>query len=244
MQPERKSRSRRGWRIPPRLGRWWVALQMVLGIALGIVFFDRLLMPFVVRWGGDETVPQLHGAALEEGRRRLHAKNLEVGEVMDVIDHEVPAGRIVTQDPKAGARVREGRRVRLVVSLGPPVRAVPELAGQTVRSATIALAQLDLRPGGVLAVPAAAPKGLILGTRPPQGDSPGRDGKVDFLVSAGPRRLTYLVPDLRGLRVSEARAMVRETGIHLIFEGTSDWVMSQDPRPGAPIRTGEAIRVG
>lgn len=240
----RTKRSIPSWKIPARLVPIWVVLQLVVGLVIGVGIFDRVLMPLAVGRGDNETVPQLRGIALEEVRRRLEEEGLEIGEVTEVVDDDLPVGSVVAQDPVGGSNVQKGRRVRVLVSRGPSVRAVPDLVGQTVRSATIALAQQDLRSGSVLAVPAAEPEGRVIGSRPPRGFSPEREGKVDLLVSAGPRRFVYLMPDLRGMRVGEARAMVQGTGLHLVLEGENDWIMMQDPPPGRPVRSGESIRVG
>lgn len=253
-----KRRAPSRFRIPPRFGPIWILVQLVAGALIGVGLFDRLLMPLAVGRGGGEPVPALRGAALEEGRRKLEGAGLELGEIVEVVDEEIPEGRVIAQEPAAGSNVREGRRVRVLVSLGPPVRAVPELAGQTVRSATIALAQQDLRSGSVLSVPSASPEGLVIGSRPPRGGSPAREGKVDLLVSAGPRRFVYLMPDLRGMRLSEARSMIHGTGLRLILEGDEDridaeisrpdpssrWIYEQSPPPGYPVRSGESIHVG
>jgi hypothetical protein len=60
------------------------------------------------------------------------------------------------------------------------------------------------------------------------------------LVSLGGR---VLLPDLRGLTVSDVRAIARSGGLHVVIEGEGRAV-SQDPPPGTIVATREArIRV-
>ena len=124
--------------------------QLAIGLIVGLFLFDRVVMPRVVRQGWDAMVPDLHGVSREEGETLLAAARLHAGQVLEVSDSETPAGRIISQDPPAGSRVRRGRLVHLLVSQGSPVREIPDLVGKTVRSARLDLAQEGLEPGAVL----------------------------------------------------------------------------------------------
>ena len=64
-------------------------------------------------------------------------------------DKKVPKRVVLTQNPPAGRKVREGRTVLVAVSLGPELMPVPKLEGESLRSAKIALSNAKLRLGKV-----------------------------------------------------------------------------------------------
>jgi eukaryotic-like serine/threonine-protein kinase len=234
----RRSRMRRRLSSP-----WFVLAQLAIGIVFGVGVFDRVLMPIALRHGADAAVPNLRRDSKEDGEREIAKANLRLGNVMEVSDPDAPNGQIISQQPAPGAHVRKGRRVNIVLSAGPPVRLVPDLAGKTPRSATLALGQLELRTGATLSVPSATiPVGSIIGTHPAVGESPGRSGSVDLLISSGPDRALYVMPDLRGLDATDAASRLRGAGILVESEGFGA-VQRQDPAPGEPIWSGETARI-
>jgi serine/threonine-protein kinase len=162
--------------------------------------------------------------------------------VEEVSDAFVPAGEVVAQDPPAGSNVRRGRSIHLLVSSGPAIRTVPDLIGKTRRYAQVELTQAGLRIGEtvVVAVPATA-EGEVVACRPRAGSSPGRDSRVDLLVSGRPTLLSYVMPDLRGLHRSEAAAQLRRIGVSVAFFEEDERIWRQDPEPGEAVRTGSVV---
>lgn len=217
--------------------------QLAIGLAVGVVLFDRVVMPRVVRQGYDAVVPDVRGSTKEEGESLLAAAHLHRGQALEVTDLEAPIGRIISQDPPAGSRVRRGRLVHILVSQGSPVREIPDLVGKTVRSARLDLAQQGFQPGAILVLPSESiPEGEVIGTHPQQGRVPRRDNSVDLLVSGGQQKALYLMPDLRGVDRSDAAGRLREAGI-LVETSESlagEVVSSQSPLPGEPIASGQS----
>jgi eukaryotic-like serine/threonine-protein kinase len=64
--------------------------------------------------------------------------------VVDSVEAEVPEGRVVSTLPDAGSVLPLPGEVRLVVSMGPPMVAMPELAGLQEEEARIVLDSLGL----------------------------------------------------------------------------------------------------
>jgi eukaryotic-like serine/threonine-protein kinase len=216
--------------------------QLAIGLLVGVVLFDRIVMPRVVRQGWDATVPDVRGASTDEGETLLSAARLRAGQILEVSDPEAPAGHIISQDPPAGSRVRRGRLVHLLVSQGSPVREIPDLAGKTVRSARLDLAQQGLQPGTVLVLPSeSVPEGEVIGTHPQRGMAAHRDRSVDLLVSGGQQRALYLMPDLRGIDMADAAGRLRAAGISVETSEASvgRFVSAQSPAPGEPIASGQ-----
>jgi serine/threonine-protein kinase len=129
-------------------------------------------------------------------------------------DPKIAADLIVEQDPPAGSVLKTQRSVRVWVSLGPRRLTIPSVEGESLRSGRLTLEQAGVTVGRVLEVTSAAEEGTILLQRPPAGetDELGEEG-ASLLVSLGPGRRDYVMPDLIGRRASDVIARLRDAGL-------------------------------
>jgi len=166
---------------------------------------------FVVRVPS-AVVPDLVGSDVAEARAaaRAHRWRLDDGTVVRV--DGTRSGQVVGQTPTAGASLAEGSTLRVKVSLGPPLVAVPAVAGVTQGDATAAIEAAGLRVGTVDQVhDEAVPAGSVVSAGPAPGqEAPAADGTVPkgtllaLVVSSGPA--PRAVPDgLMGIPVADAR---------------------------------------
>ena len=73
----------------------------------------------VISQGSDAVaLPSLAGLPLSEATALLHTSGITLGRVAQVHSSERPKGEIIAQDPEAGAVVRRGSPVAVLVSLG------------------------------------------------------------------------------------------------------------------------------
>jgi serine/threonine-protein kinase len=63
-------------------------------------------------------VPTVRGATLARARALIVAANCSVGRVSRVRSSIVPRGRVITQYPEPGTRLRNGGKVQMEVSSG------------------------------------------------------------------------------------------------------------------------------
>jgi eukaryotic-like serine/threonine-protein kinase len=85
------------------------------------------------------TVPSLVGQDVNAARSVL--EGLGLVPVVNEVESNDPAGRVRDQDPPAGSGAEPGQEVRLEVSRGPPVTAVPDVIGQPCAQAAQTLQQ-------------------------------------------------------------------------------------------------------
>lgn len=87
------------------------------------------------------TVPQLEGESLRHARMLLVRLGLNQGSVAHSFSPEVPADYIIGTDPSAGASLRKGSPVSLLVSLGPEADdfVMPDLRGLPLHETAYAL---------------------------------------------------------------------------------------------------------
>jgi serine/threonine-protein kinase len=129
-------------------------------------------------------------------------------------DPKVPADRIVDQEPKPGSTLKQQRSVRVWVSLGPRRLTVPDVQGESIRSARLSLEQAQVAVGRVMEVNDVSEEGTILLQDPPPGETEtlAEEG-VTLLMSVGPLTHEYLMPDLIGKPAAEALDLLRAAGL-------------------------------
>lgn len=102
---------------------------------------------------------------------------------VDSIEADVPEGQVVRTDPEAGVRVTLPAHIRMTVSLGPPLVALPDLVGMQEEEARAVLAELGLEVGEVEnRARFGFGQGDVLETFPVAGEMVPRGGAVRLVV--------------------------------------------------------------
>jgi serine/threonine-protein kinase len=161
-------------------------------------------------------------------------------------DPKIPAGRVLAQDPAPGTLTRQQRSVRVWLSAGPRAATVPELAGQTERSAQIRLEQDGLEVASVSEIATSAFPSDVVVSQDPQPNAPGT--RVALLVNRGEQAVKYVMPDLIGVNGDRAAALLRGEGFRVAVVASSPYqgipagiVLRQNPQAGFQIAPGEPI---
>jgi serine/threonine-protein kinase len=132
------------------------------------------------------------------------------------------------------------------LSSGPRVTTIPQLTGETERTA-----QLRLQADGLAVVgldeirsndyPADA---IVAQTPPPQ----SRGTEVALLVNRGERSASYVMPDLIGVLGDRAAGLLRSRGFRVAVVGEQPYpgvpagiVLRQTPQAGFQVAPGEPI---
>ena len=164
------------------------------------------------------------------------------------LDPKVPAGGITQQEPPAGAVARRQRGVKVWLSLGQQVAAIPELIGQTERTAQLRLQQDGLALASLAEIRSSEyPPEAIVAQSPPPGT---RGTQVALLVNRGAEGASYVMPDLIGINGDAAADFLRSRGFRVAVVGDHPYpgvpagvVIRQTPAGGFRISPGEAISV-
>lgn len=229
-------------------GLGWLAYA---GVALALfVVAGFLSFSLFVRSGATQT-PDLGGLARVEAASRLsdYGLTLRVADEAARFDAEVPAGNVLEQAPPPRSLVKRGSTVTVTLSLGPQRLTVPELAGQSLQSAQVALAAAGLSLGRTLSVyrPGAEP-GTVVEQRPPAGDELPPGAPVDTVLSLGSSAGVFLMPDLVYRDYDRVRSFFESRGFRLgsvkfeAYEGAGNGtILRQFPLPGHPLSRRDAI---
>jgi len=220
----------------------------LVAFVLGVVVLNTL-MGLLIGHGSNVEVPDLSGLTLREAAKRLEPFGLRPQVKSERPSSQFAAGLVVSQYPKPLARVKEGRRIEVIVSTGVDAVAVPSLAGLTVREATFRLGEAALEPGETVRVPSARqPRDRIVATSPGEGAPVARSDRVDFLVSEGPPPPAFVMPDLRERSLEYVLAVLQQGGFVAGLVTTRDersarggTVLEHTPAPGARVVVGQAV---
>ena len=205
--------------------------------------------------GRELSVPDVTGMPLEEARAILNRSDLYLEVTTERYDERVAAGSVRGQDPPAGTTIKPHRKVRISVSLGAIQVEVPDVRGQTLRTAQIALQREGLPIGHVtFAHVASVPADVVMAqdplpeeVKPAEGETTGAarpawDGRIDLLVSRGPEERTFVMPDLSDRPIGQVRQFAERAGLRLgavrierVSGVPRGRVVRQYPRAGYPI---------
>lgn len=184
-----------------RFFRWLVRASVLL-----VVFMASALtaMRFAIH-GRQTHVPKIVGMSPRDAENTLESNGLVLDRTDRFYSAEIPAGRIVSQVPSPGEQVRRGWHVRVAESMGPQRVTIPDLTGDSERSAEINIRRRGLELGtmAVAGIPDATPD-QIVAQSPPANATNVSAPKVSVLVAATEDRKSYVMPDLRGRTEDEA----------------------------------------
>ena len=209
---------------------------------LGGLFWAISYLPDLI-FPAEVSVPDVTGLTVAEARVALEKQRLRLA-VDREIESDLPAGRVIRQDPAANRRVKEGRTIWVVVSRGPRLVPVPAVVGLSLDEAREIITEAGLTVG--VETPVYEPtvlEGYVVSQSPQAGTYLEEGLAVDLMVSRSDAGSpVVVVPDLRGQPLEDAKNRVRRLGLTIgnVWSDSdpslSPWeVMAQEPGPGAQV---------
>ncbi|HET9325243.1 MAG TPA: PASTA domain-containing protein [Candidatus Eisenbacteria bacterium] len=234
-------------RRPARHGRFGFLFMMALALVAfitGLMVFNSLVMPRLIHGINEVEVPDVRNLTLDQAEQALRPLNLQVSRAGERFDPVVPPGFVLSQDPLPGTDVRGNRRVSVVVSLGEEFSSVPELSGESQRSAEQLLKSAGLRVGAIARAPSDdVGQDLVIGSDPGPESVLPQGSPVNLLVSTGAKEESFVMPDLMGREIGGVRRQLESLGFKVGLTGTANvgTVTAQRPAPGVRITRANEI---
>ncbi len=219
----------------------WAAVAVLAVLLIAVLFWVLSIRPESTPPTTARIVPDVSGMTYARANTELSAVDLLAFRV-DEPNADVAIGNVIRTDPEADASVSPGQTVRVYVSTGQEVAAVPTLEGLSQDAAAQALTGVGLvlgtvtqrndpglAGGTVISADQAAGTELALGT------------PVNLVVASG--RVT--ITDVTGYTVDAATRELQDLGLEVIpqedpscLADTPPTVSSQSLAPGdVPIRS-------
>jgi serine/threonine-protein kinase len=195
-------------------------LPILAGVtaALVIVVVGMILLTLAMRGvfstNNQVTVPNLVGQQLQAAQANTANNIIQIIESNTEYNSK-PAGQIISQTPAANTKVSKNSEVKVVVSKGPQLIAIPDVYGQektqaegTLQSSgfTNVNEQQQYDPNTAI--------GYVISTQPERGQQAAPGDAITVLISLGPTpNALQSVPDLSGLTQDLATRNIQDAGL-------------------------------
>jgi serine/threonine-protein kinase len=192
--------------------------------------------------GRQESMPNLVGTTLESAQRVASGLGLELLVEDKLYSAQYAANQIAQQMPPPGTRLKMGQHVHVLVSLGPPQTAVPNLVGASVRAARITAIDRGLTVGDVAVVYWPGDPNQVVAQDPPPTAAEMRRPAVNLLVSGGEAPPAFLCPQFIGQSLAQVRRVLEKNGFKVVQVtpvttdgGSTGIILTQSPPAGSKI---------
>jgi beta-lactam-binding protein with PASTA domain len=189
----------------------------MLTLVLVIVALASALtaMRFAIH-GQEVLVPTLVGLNPVDGIRLASTLGLQVQVERQYYSPQIPEGRIMSQQPLPGAKVRRGWQVRVAQSLGPQRVVIPDVTKQSQRAAewNIRRRGLDVTAVSQMQLP-GIPADQILAQSPAANASQVAAPKTSLLVTVEADPPAYVMPNFVGQPLGTASRTLQDAGFKL-----------------------------
>lgn len=221
----------------------------VIGFAFYFAF--NMIMISLVHSKKEISTPNIVGKNLYNAIEEVSKYGFGLKMDGEETNQNVPAGTILRQNPPAGMYVRQGKVIKVTISRGGEIIYVPNLVGQSIRSADISLRTATLVMGEVTKrYSVVADKDTIVAQDIAAGTKVDKDSVVNLIVSDGqPPEGTILMPDFINKNLQEASEWSLQTGIVLNItkeesaEFDSGIIIRQYPEPDRDITDLKSVNV-
>jgi len=220
--------------------RFLQVLRVFSGALLMLVVFVLFagLALRIALHGREVSIPDLAGLTVAQASEAALHSGLDLNIENKFYSRTVPAGRILSQAPAAGSRVRRGWQVRVTESLGPQQVTIPDVVGEPVREASLDLRKASLDLGTLAHMDAPGDTDMVLSQTPPP-DAGVDQPRVNLLLSqqgAGGSE-AFVMPSFVGMSWPSANRAAIALGLRVAALGEMAPVVQ--PTPAAPPATGQ-----
>ncbi|MDR2427549.1 MAG: PASTA domain-containing protein [Endomicrobium sp.] len=221
----------------------------VIGFAFYFAF--NMIMISLVHSKKEISTPNIVGKNLYNAIEEVSKYGFGLKMDGEETNQNVPAGTILRQNPPAGMYVRQGKVIKVTISRGGEIIYVPNLVGQSIRSADISLRTATLVMGEVTKrYSVVADKDTIVAQDIAAGTKVDKDSVVNLIVSDGqPPEGPILMPDFINKNLQEASEWSLQTGIvfNITKEESAEFdsgiIIRQYPEPDRDITDLKSVNV-
>jgi beta-lactam-binding protein with PASTA domain len=189
----------------------------LLALVLVIVAMVSALtaMRFAIH-GQEVAVPPLVGMAPADAERAIAGLGLQMSIERQYYSPQIPEGRIMSQLPLPGTKVRHGWQVRVAQSLGPVRVAIPDVTGQSEHAAELNIRRRGLDLTSMAAVQTAGiPADHVLAQSPPANATQVAEPNISLLVTAAAEPQAFVMPSFIGQPLGSVSRVLQDAGFRL-----------------------------
>jgi len=216
----------------------FAALSLVLVIVAMVSGLTA--MRFAIH-GQEVAVPALVGLTPGEAERNIAGLGLQMSIERQYYSPQIPEGRIMSQLPLPGTKVRRGWQVRVAQSLGPTRVALPDVTGQSAHAAELNIRRRGLDLASMAEVETAGiPADQVLAQSPTANATQLVAPKISLLVTAAAAPQAFVMPNFVGQPLGSVSRALQDAGFKMgnvsvasIVEAPADETGAAGPAPPA-----------
>lgn len=220
-----------------------LVMLVITALISTVVFF------YSVKSADKVLTPNVKGKKLEEALLEMQAKELYPRLQLRFSDNPEDEGRVLEQNPAAGAVVKAGRRINLVVSRGAVIDRVEDYVGRNISEVQHRLASLftagHKRLITVKEPPmykhSSVPEGTILEQNPNPGKEISSSIEMEFVISKGPENEKISIPNFISMNMKDLYIAMGKNKIEFSFKSETDKLISEPKVSLQSIEQGNSV---
>ena len=200
----------------------WIVRNLLLGVVfvLLVVAAASIFLAIRTRHGKEVAVPDLSGMSVADAGRIASASELTVLVTDSIFMKRIPRGAVVSQLPRAGSKVKPGRKISLTINSQVPKKVtMPDLIHVSLRQAKAELTSKGLALGRLNYVSDIATNNVLRQQYKGHDIDPGTQlysgSAIDLVLGLnGSDAMTY-IPNLRGYKYLSAKDAIHDNSLNI-----------------------------
>ena len=209
-----------------------IAANVFAGIVLVfiLIFGARVMLDKITRHNLEISVPDFTDMSLEEAEKVAAENKMKLEVIDSVYVRRMGKGLVYRQNPKAGSKVKEGRRILLTINAVNAKKVMmPNLAGYSMRQAKAEILSKGLRIGRLIYVTDIATNNVLEQHYNGSGILPGTmvesGAVIDLVLGLNNDDCVTYAPSVTGLRYMNAVEAIHDNSLNVnvkdvIFDDT------------------------
>ncbi len=227
----------------PKLKGWAFFLGLV------ILFVMVFLITKIALDGGINkkvSVPNFENMTLEEAQTQITSLDLKA-EVTEAASSTVEEGKIISQTPEEGEKLKKGETIKIVVSKGPETTELPSFIGKKISEARDMALNIGITLNEEMQNSTTVEEGYVIGQATNEGELVKSGDTVTIYVSSGAKKTK--VPYVIGMDEGTANATLVNASLKANITYVSDEekengkVISQSKEANEEVAEGTTIDI-
>jgi len=166
--------------------------------------------------GQEVAVPPVVGLTPAEAERTAAGLGLQISIERQYYSPQIAEGRIMSQLPLPGTKVRRGWELRVAQSLGPMRVAIPDVAGESEHAAELNIRRRGLDVASTAEVESAGiPPDQVLAQSPPANAPDVLAPKISLLLTTNADPQAFVMPSFIGQPLGTVSRTLQDAGFKL-----------------------------
>jgi beta-lactam-binding protein with PASTA domain len=188
---------------------------MALALVMVALVSALTAMRFAIH-GQEVAVPAVIGMSPAEAERVTSGLGLHMEIERQYYSPQIPEGKLMSQLPLPGTKVRRGWQLRVAQSLGPIRVAIPNVTGQSKRAAELNIQRrgLEITSEAGMQMP-GIPLEQVVAQSPPANASQVAAPNISLLVATAADPEAFVMPSFIGQPLGSASRTLQDAGFRL-----------------------------